>query len=26
MFDSEDTSDFDDYLKLLSIKRKPNRT
>jgi len=26
MFDPEDTSDFDDYLKLLSIKRKPNRT
>lgn len=25
MFEPTDTAEFDDYIKLLSIKRKPNR-
>ncbi|CVH77003.1 hypothetical protein BN3662_01927 [Clostridiales bacterium CHKCI006] len=25
MFEPTDTSEFDDYMKLLAIKRKPNR-
>ena len=25
MFESTDTSEFDDYMKLLAVKRKPNR-
>lgn len=25
MFEPTDTSEFDDYIKLLTIKRKPNR-
>ena len=25
MFEPEDTGEFDDYMKLLAIKRKPNR-
>ena len=25
MFEPTDTSEFDDYMKLLAVKRKPNR-